>query len=395
MSLRLGSRIVALAISCTLAPLVLHEHAAAQPAFDSKEFEGKECDDYDPCTTADKFVRGMCRGEARRCDDGRRCTDDFCDRSTGRCRAGLRIDSCFIDGQCWSEDEANPNNACQVCKPTSGGTSWTERTTCDDGDACTIDDRCVAGTCTGRAYVCPSVGPCRAARCDGKGGCIEEPMPDRCTIDGTCYAIGAPHPDDPCLQCDPERSGKAWVSAEGAKCPGGVCQGGRCVATLFIEKLGSGEGRVLGPDFICRSDCLQTLTPGVRVPLTVVADAGSVFRGWSGACIGVVPCTLEAYGEMHAVAVFDRGDEVAPAAMATLRVSRQGAGTVTEAGGRIVCGDRCTASVIDGTAVDLTAAPAPGYRFVGWGGGCAGGESPCSLLVTNLTEVIARFEPVQ
>ncbi len=390
MSLRSVPSILFLAVSCALVPLVLSERAPAE-----SEFEGKECDDHDPCTTADKFVDGMCRGEARRCDDGRRCTDDFCDRSSGRCRAGLRIDNCFIDGRCWSDGDANPSNGCEVCNPTSAGTTWSGRATCDDRNPCTLDDKCVAGVCTGNAYSCPTPGLCRAARCDGKGGCIEEPMPDRCTIDGTCFAIGAPHPDDPCLQCDPDRSGESWVPAEGGRCPGGVCRGGRCLATLMIEKRGAGAGRVLGPDFICRGDCLQAFTPGVRVPLTVVTEPGSVFRGWSGACVGTAPCTLDAHGEMRAVATFDLGSAVGAEAMATLRVVRHGSGTVTEAGGRIDCGNRCTTEFIDGTAVDLAAVPAPGYRFGGWAGECLGRESTCSVLVSGRIEVVARFDAVQ
>jgi hypothetical protein len=37
-------------------------------------------------------------------------------------------------------------NPCQHC---AGGTTWSARETgCDDGRACTLDDRCVEGTCT-------------------------------------------------------------------------------------------------------------------------------------------------------------------------------------------------------------------------------------------------------
>ncbi len=383
-----GPRIVVLAIALVIS-------VADYPCFAESEFEGKACDDHDPCTIDDRFAEGMCHGEPRRCDDGRRCTDDFCDRSSGRCRAGLRIDQCFIDGACRSEGDANPDNACQVCRPTSSGTSWTGGTTCDDENSCTVEDRCVDGSCVGRPYTCPSPGGCLVARCDGKGGCVDEAMPDRCTIAGTCYAIGAAHPYDPCLQCDPDRSGKAWAPSEGAKCPGGVCQGGRCVATLLIEKLGEGEGRIIGPGFTCRSDCLQTLAPGQRVELTVVTDAGSVFRGWSGACVGIAPCVLDANAELRAVAIFDRSDAVDLGAMATLRVRLEGSGSVREAGGRIGCGDRCTTDLIDGTAVDLSAMPEPGHRFAGWAGGCVGREPTCSVLVTGFTEVVARFEPVQ
>jgi hypothetical protein len=190
-------------------------------------------------------------------------------------------------------------------------------------------------------------------------------------------------------------SGKGWAPAEGAKCPGGVCQGGRCVATLLIEKLGTGDGRVIGPGFTCRADCLQSLAPGQRVDLVVVTEPGSVFRGWSGACVGIAPCTLDADGEMRAIAIFDRGDAIGARGMATLKVVHEGAGTVSESGGRISCGSRCTSDLIDGTAVDLAADADPGHRFTGWAGACVGADRVCSVLVTGFTEVVARFEPVQ
>ena len=48
-----------------------------------------------------------------------------------------------------------------------------------------------------------------------------------------------------------------------------------------------------------------------------------------------------------------------------------------------------------GSAMRSTYAPAPGHRFAGWAGACVGREPTCSTLVTGLTEVLARFEPVQ
>ena len=394
MSPRLGPNLLQMVV--VIALTVASSFAVAvTPTGTGTNFEGQACDDHDPCTVEDHFAKGMCRGEARRCDDGRACTDDFCDRASGRCRAGLLIDHCLIDGQCRSDGEVNPENSCLVCRATLASTKWTETTHCDDGDPCTVEDRCLEDRCVGRTYTCPSAGSCRFMRCDGKGGCVEEAMPDRCTIDGTCYALGAPHPADPCLRCDPDLSGKGWAPAEGAKCPGGVCQAGRCVASLLIEKLGEGAGRVIGPGFTCRTDCLQTLAPGERVDLVVVTEPGSVFRGWSGVCVGIAPCTFDANGEMRAIAIFDRGDAVGAGGMATLKVVREGGGTVSEAGGRIHCGSRCSSDLIDGTAVDLTADADSGERFAGWAGACVGTDRVCSVLVSGFTEVVARFEPVQ
>ncbi len=69
-----------------------------------------------------------------------------------------------------------------------------------------------------------------------------------------------------------------------------------------------------------------------------------------------------------------------------LRVSKAGTGSVT--GGPINCGSTCTANVLLGTVVTLTAAPE-----VQWGGDCAlQGSSPtCTLAMTTAKTVSATF----
>ncbi|HEV8674423.1 MAG TPA: hypothetical protein VGX21_10285 [Methylomirabilota bacterium] len=63
----------------------------------------------------------------------------------------------------------------------------------------------------------------------------------------------------------------------------------------------------------------------------------------------------------------------------TLTVSTSGSGTVSGPG--IACGGDCTETYTIGTVVTLTATPAPGFIFAGWGGAC-GGTGPCTFTVT-------------
>lgn len=62
--------------------------------------------------------------------------------------------------------------------------------------------------------------------------------------------------------------------------------------------------------------------------------------------------------------------------------------------GPIDCGTACIAAVDAGTAVTLTATPAPGYTFVAWKGACTGTDPTCQLAVGRIARVAAVFAPV-
>jgi len=272
------------------------------------DYEGQPCDDHDPCTMDDRFVGGMCRGTPRPCDDGRPCTEDFCDPTSGRCQAGLRIDACLIEGACYSDGETSPIDSCLVCRPARSPRNWTETTTCDDGDSCTRDDRCTEGRCEGTRYECIGAGECTRSRCDGRGGCTDELSPGYCRIAGLCFRDGERNPADPCQLCDPAVSTSDWATSQGAACPGGTCSDGACLATIVIEVEGKGAGRVIGPGFTCTAACVQDFVPERAVDLTVVPDNESEFRGWKGACTGLAPCRLTAFGQMRVSAIFEPVD---------------------------------------------------------------------------------------
>ena len=70
-----------------------------------------------------------------------------------------------------------------------------------------------------------------------------------------------------------------------------------------------------------------------------------------------------------------------------------GSGTVTSAPAGINCGATCSAAFAAGTGVTLTATPAVGSVFVGWGGACSGVGS-CQVTMTDARSVTATFNPV-
>jgi hypothetical protein len=79
----------------------------------------------------------------------------------------------------------------------------------------------------------------------------------------------------------------------------------------------------------------------------------------------------------------------------TLSVSRTGGGTgaITDDRGDIDCGTTCWADYTSGTSVTLTATPASGNYFAGWGGACSGTGS-CVVEMDEALSVTATFKPV-
>jgi len=76
----------------------------------------------------------------------------------------------------------------------------------------------------------------------------------------------------------------------------------------------------------------------------------------------------------------------------SLTVAKSGNGNVNSADRFISCGSKCSASYDLNASVTLTASPASGSVFAGWGGACSGTSQTCSVLITKDTQVQANFK---
>lgn len=159
----------------------------------------KSCDDGNACTSGDTCVDGVCKAtKAVDCSDGNGCTTDSCDVITG-CKYDANTLSCD-DGNACTEGDICKDTACTAgepklcddgkfctldqCFPATGCSFSNASKDCDDGNPCTIGDKCVGGECGSGA----------AKNCDDNDNCTV----DSCVVaDGSCLNTYTPGPGCP------------------------------------------------------------------------------------------------------------------------------------------------------------------------------------------------------
>ena len=166
------------------------------PPFD----DGAPCDDGNACTQYDVCQAGNCTGAPRSCApadgchlegscdpvsgaclnsvvaDGTACEDgDLCTNNTtcraGACKGGT-LKLCEPTDQCHADGACNPADGVCTNPPRP------DQTPCDDGNACTMGDLCVQGTCQpGPAQTCTASDACHlAGTCDSATGACSNPL---------------------------------------------------------------------------------------------------------------------------------------------------------------------------------------------------------------------------
>ncbi|NOT02644.1 MAG: hypothetical protein HOP29_18720, partial [Phycisphaerales bacterium] len=144
------------------------------------------CDDLDACTDDNCHLILGCVNSPVVCEDGDFCTDDTCDPASGclqeptDCDDGFPCtnDVCDPLRGCAHVDACDDVNSCteDSCEPVSGACMHAP-ITCDDGDSCTLNDRCTAGVCDS----------------DPNPLCAWEPCPAGAVVDGHGVPEGEPY----------------------------------------------------------------------------------------------------------------------------------------------------------------------------------------------------------
>ena len=139
------------------------------------------------------------------------------------------------------------------------------------------------------------------------------------------------------------------------------------------------------------STCQGLYDFGTPVLLRATADPGAVFMTWTGVtCVGGAAnasCAFKLTANTTATPTFR------PRTVVTVVKSGNGAGTVSGPG--ISCGADCSEPEFDARLITLSAAPATGSRFAGWGDACAfrGMNASCAFVPAGANQsVTATFE---
>ncbi len=191
-----------------------------------------------------RITDDFCHGErdGLRCDDGNPCTvDDRCGQ--GVCLGKPAIDCSSLDDTC-VVGACDPDTVECVAVPREDGT------TCSDESLCTTGDACEAGACVGAPVLCEG-DSCEVRSCDPEtGACqVDDVLEDGTTCDDgdVCTGDGA---------CDAGRcvAEPLDCSEFDAPCSRGLCDGANgCIAVPYEEGESCEDGNPCSSGETCRS----------------------------------------------------------------------------------------------------------------------------------------------
>ncbi len=167
------------------------------------------CDaDGSACTQGDTCKDGGCvAGKPLECNDSNVCTTDNCEavkgctytQNSGGCNADdnpCTVNDTCKEGKCekGAQKPCSADSPCVtgLCKISSAGEctyTVTEGFTCNDGNVCTSDTKCVGEACVGKPVSCDDLNACSTDSCDPVKGCMHAPMSGPCEDGNACTQL--------------------------------------------------------------------------------------------------------------------------------------------------------------------------------------------------------------
>ncbi len=225
---------------------------------------GIDCSGPDKCAGAGKCDgQGACQltpGVALTCDgDGSACVDASCDPLTGECLLDVRAGA-----EC---DDGDPCSLIDRCS--ASGTCVGEPKICDDGVACTLDS-CVGdvdGTCKFVAdnAFCEDGSPCSINTCVADVGCKSSVSKDPCDDGNPCTVADACITGSLCRGtlapgCTCETKADCVFFEDGDACNGTVvCDEGECIIDPGTVVTCPYDGVACKTDWTCKPETGQCI----------------------------------------------------------------------------------------------------------------------------------------
>jgi len=203
------------------------------PSISPSAWSPLNCDDGDPCTAdtcspGEGCVHDEVAANGNPCADGPACATEALGVCTDGACVGCEL-QCFLSSDCLTAQGAPPKGPCEKYKCDEGQCTVLpaeaeEGQPCDTGDACQENGVCTAGACVGTPFVCEG-DPCEVGTCVDSGGAP--------TCDFVTVAPGTTCDDGDACTLDDICDGNGQCGGDALDCSAftvGQCVTGQCVA---------------------------------------------------------------------------------------------------------------------------------------------------------------------
>ncbi len=116
----------------------------------NNKLSGTSCNDLDPNTIDDTCSAGSCAGsvpeclDVTQCNDAKSCTTDSCDSVTHTCKHTINVNTCLIDGGCYTDAQTKSDNDCLACTTAKSSNTWSNA---NETLGCGTAGTCASGVC--------------------------------------------------------------------------------------------------------------------------------------------------------------------------------------------------------------------------------------------------------